>query len=89
MHRRVCGLEKALGRTRACTTASCPLYEAGGAVLPAGCRLERLGVPLTGRPELADALLEIRRMLERASTYEEREEAYARLDSLLSGDRND
>jgi hypothetical protein len=89
MHKRACGLERALGRTRACAAASCPLYEAGGAVLPSGCRLERLGVALTAKPELADALLEIRRLLERASTRAEREEAHARLDSLLPGDRED
>lgn len=89
MERRDCGLEKGLGGTCACTGTRCPLYEAGGAVLPDGCRLERLGVELTGKPELADALLQIRRTLDRASTRDEREEAHSRLDSLLPRDRDE
>lgn len=65
---RLCSLQDAAGRIEACSTA-CPFRDQGGAVLPGGCMLERLGVDLKGRSERVEALLKIRRRLERALAH--------------------
>ena len=63
-----CLIQDALGRVEACPAEACPFWESGGAALPGGCAVERLGLPtsldLRQRPDLAAWLLEIRRSLE-------------------------
>lgn len=73
---RRCSLQDVAGRIEACSTA-CPFWEQGGAVLPGGYRLERLGLDLKGRSELVEALLKIRRRLERAPSHTEKEAAHS------------
>jgi hypothetical protein len=62
----VCALRIAAGsHPEACSSARCPFWEPGGAVLPGGCVIEHLGVELR-TPGLAGFLLETRERLERA-----------------------
>jgi hypothetical protein len=73
--RRLCRLQYAAGRIESCPGPDCPFWEEGGAVLPAGCMLERLGVDLERHPEIAHALLQTRRKLAQAVTDEDEDEA--------------
>lgn len=75
MRSALCRLLYAASRIEACPREGCPFWEQGGAVLEGGCALERLELDLERKPELTDALLEVRRMLERARTREEEQEA--------------
>jgi hypothetical protein len=57
----LCLLSAAAGHAEACPGPACVFWEEGGAVAPAGCALERLGLELSRRPELTRVLLELRR----------------------------
>jgi hypothetical protein len=63
-----CLIQEVLGRVEACPAEACPFWEPGGAALPGGCAVDRLGLPtsldLRTRPDLAAWLLEMRRALE-------------------------
>jgi hypothetical protein len=72
--RRLCRLHLTLGRGEQCPEGACPFWEEGGAVLPAGCGLERLGIEAE-QPDLAEYLLDLRAQLECARDREERERA--------------
>lgn len=62
--RRVCTLRLAArGSAGPCTAEHCAFWEAGGAVVDAGCVIERLGVDV-GRADLAAHLLELREQLD-------------------------
>ena len=61
-----CKLDHALGETRACPRETCGLWEDGGRVLEAGCAITRLGLDLSGRQDLAEWLIGLRRKLELA-----------------------
>ena len=56
---RSCMLTGRLGRREACSD-QCPLWEGGGAVVPAGCALERLLAAEDWPPALAGRWLRIR-----------------------------
>lgn len=71
----LCALQYVEGRTEACRESACAFWEEGGAVAPAGCLIQRLGIDLEARPELPRLLLRIRRKLERARTRREEDEA--------------
>jgi hypothetical protein len=75
--RRLCRLQYAAGRIEDCPGAGCPFWEEGGAALPGGCVLERLGLDLEGRPELVEALIKIRSRLGTASTREDEQELHS------------
>lgn len=85
---RRCSLQDEAGGIEACSTA-CPFWEEGGAVIPGGCMLKRLELDLKGQPELVEALLEIRRMVERAPSRAEEEEARSLFYRLLATARRD
>lgn len=72
--RKLCRIRLTLGDVEACLQGACPFWEEGGAVLDAGCGLERLGLDLQ-RPDLAGHLLDLRRALEEARDAREREAA--------------
>jgi hypothetical protein len=71
---RLCRIKLALDELELCPEGACPFWEAGGAVLEAGCGLERLQLDL-GRPDLAGYLVELRGALETARNASERNEA--------------
>ena len=52
-------LARCLGRSRVCSE-TCPFWESGGAVLPAGCALERILPEPDWTPELAARWLRLR-----------------------------
>jgi hypothetical protein len=60
---RRCALQGAVGRVEHCPGAACPFWEEGGAIVAAGCAIERLGVNLSS-PQLARQLLELRAELD-------------------------
>ena len=62
---RRCALQRAVGRVEHCPGTACPFWEDGGAIVAAGCAIERLGVNLSS-PQLAGQLLELRAELEGA-----------------------
>jgi len=66
---RLCALEGAVGKTKACPEDACPFWEPGGAALGGRCAFEELGI--TADAPLAAWLLEIRARLEAASSVEE------------------
>ena len=57
---RTCALQPAAACVEPCPAAACPFWEEGGAVLDAGCALERLSLDLPRRPGLVRQLLEVR-----------------------------
>lgn len=68
---RTCRLEQIAGLSAICPEVGCPFWEPGGAVLEGRCAFER--VDLTGRPEVALELLQLRRTLTAGSEAETRE----------------
>jgi hypothetical protein len=52
------------GEAELCLRDACAFWEPGGAVLPGGCIIDRLGTDIR-RDDLAAFLLDIRRRLER------------------------
>ena len=59
MQPRGCMLGRRVGRPRACSE-QCPFWEAGGAVVAAGCALERILLEPEWPPELAERWLRVR-----------------------------
>jgi hypothetical protein len=74
MTTQLCHIKLTLDETEACPEGACPFWEAGGAVIGAGCAIERLGIDFR-RPDLAAYLLELRGALEAARDTTEREQA--------------
>jgi hypothetical protein len=85
MEGRFCSLAGAVGDAEECPRAWCAFWERGGAVLDAGCAVERLGLPLSD-PSIARYLLNLRRELERARDAEAAEAALRKLSSLAPPD---
>ena len=48
-----CRLREAVGERELCPGETCVFWEGGGAVVEPGCAIERLGVPVARRPDLA------------------------------------
>jgi hypothetical protein len=73
--RGLCTLYSAVGRVEGCPGADCPLWidNAGRS----GCALAGAEAELTGSPDLARYLLELRLALEDARTSEERMNAHS------------
>jgi hypothetical protein len=77
IHSHDCRLRLAAeGKTEPCRRQRCAFWEAGGAVLEAGCLIDRLGVDVRQR-DVAAYLLETREQLERARDLSEAEAAHA------------
>ena len=74
MSERLCRIKLAVSEVEACPLGACPFWEAGGAVVQAGCGLERLPLELD-RPDVAGYLVDLRHALESARTARERAEA--------------
>jgi hypothetical protein len=75
----------AVGNDAECPHAWCAFWEKGGAVVEAGCAIERLGIDLRDAG-LAAYLLEIRRDLERARDAEAADAARTRFALLAPPD---
>jgi hypothetical protein len=75
---RTCTLHLARGVREPCTEGRCAFWEAGGAVLPAGCLIERLGVEVR-QSDVAAYLLGTRERLEQARDRSEAEAAHREL----------
>lgn len=71
----LCPLQYAAGRVEACPGAACPFWEEGGAVVEAGCAVQRLGLPLEEGSDLVSWLLRVRTALREAGAPEERRAA--------------
>jgi hypothetical protein len=84
----LCRMKLTLGEVEACPQSACPFWEHGGAVLESGCGLERLHLELD-RPELAVYFDELRRALETARDYAERQAAIQALAALVPPDLAD
>lgn len=84
---KLCSLREALGEREVCPGAECAFWEAGGAVIEPGCAIERLGVPVQRRRDLARHLLDVRLRLEQARTEAERGDAHRRFSELLNLNR--
>ncbi len=82
-----CTLRVAVGEHETCPGGACAFWEAGGAVLEAGCAIERLGVPVSSRPDLARHLLDLRLRIEEARDEVERRIAHRRFNELLNLNR--
>jgi hypothetical protein len=78
---RLCKLQQEVGRVEVCPVGGCAFWEPGGAVLEGRCAFD--GLDVSGNPELAALLLEIRRGLESAASAEERDRARRRFHELL------
>ena len=70
----LCRIKLSLGDVEECPEGACPFWESGGAILQAGCGLERLRIDVD-RPDLAAYLVDLRGALEAARDAREREEA--------------
>jgi hypothetical protein len=70
-----CTLHLAQGVVEPCTGEQCAFWEPGGAVVPGGCFIERLGVDVR-RSDLAAYLLETRERLDQARDSSEAEAAH-------------
>jgi hypothetical protein len=70
-----CTLHLAQAVVEPCTGERCAFWEPGGAVVPGGCLIERLGVDVR-RSDLAAYLLETRERLEQARDLSEAEAAH-------------
>lgn len=70
---RLCRLQYEVGRVERCPEERCPFWEAGGAVVGAGCAFDRVDV--SGNTAFAAWLLRIRKKLESARMSEEDGEA--------------
>ena len=82
----LCSLQFAVGRVEACPGEPCPFWEPGGAIVDAGCAVERLGLAaeLDDRPDLAEYLLELRARLEQVRDSSEEREVRSRFYRLLN-----
>jgi hypothetical protein len=84
---RRCSLRAAVGEHELCPGHDCAFWEDGGAVVAAGCAIERLGVPVGRQPELARHLLDLRLTLDAARSDAERADAHRRFAKLLNLNR--
>ena len=82
-----CSLREAVGEREVCPGADCAFWETGGAVVEAGCAIERLGVPVKDQPDLARHLLDLRLHLEEVRSEAERRDAHRRFSELLNLNR--
>jgi hypothetical protein len=62
---RQCALIEAIGNEAECREEACAFWERGGAVVPGGCAIQRLGLDLKNE-SLAHYLLDLRRAIEGA-----------------------
>jgi hypothetical protein len=85
MNEKVCLLKASVGQVEACGHDACGFWEHGGALVPAGCAIERLGLTceLHRSPDLAGWLLGLRQQLERGSTDDERTDLHRHVRQLL------
>ena len=83
-----CSLRAEVGARELCPGVACPFWEEGGAIVESGCGIERLGVPLARRPDLALLLLELRLAIESARTEVEEADAHRRFAELLNLNRD-
>lgn len=82
-----CNLHAALGENELCPGSECAFWEDGGAIVEAGCAIERLGVPIEQQSELAKQLLDVRLAAETALSDAERADAHHRFAELLNLNR--
>jgi hypothetical protein len=82
-----CSLRDAVGEHERCPGAACAFWEEGGAVVEAGCAIERLGIPVQRQRDLARHLLDLRLRVEEARTEVERRTAHRRFSELLNLNR--
>ena len=82
-----CSLREAVGQGELCPGHGCAFWEPGGAVVEPGCAIERLAVPVAGRPDLAEHLLDLRVRLEEAQDEATRQDAHRRFSELLNLNR--
>jgi hypothetical protein len=82
-----CSLREAVGQREVCPGGRCAFWEDGGAVIEAGCEIERLAPPIARNRELARHLLELRLALEAARSESERSDARRRFAVLLNLNR--
>jgi hypothetical protein len=82
-----CSLRESVGERELCPGGACVFWEAGGAVLESGCAIERLGVPVVRRTDLARHLLDLRLHVEAVQTDAERRDAHRRFAELLNLNR--
>lgn len=80
--RRLCSLEAAVGKSKACAEDACPFWEPGGAALGGRCAFEQLDI--TADASLAAWLLEIRGRLEDGSSVEAERTMRAAFHHLLN-----
>ena len=83
-----CSLREALGEQELCPGATCLYWEDGGAVVEPGCAIERLGVPVQKRRDLALYLLDLRLRADEVRTAGERRAAHRRFAELLNLNRD-
>jgi hypothetical protein len=85
MDEKHCLLKESVGQVEACPHDACAFWEAGGALVPAGCAIERLG--LTGElrrtSQFAGWLLGLREQLELAGSDHERHDLHRQVRQLL------
>ena len=79
-----CSLRAAVGEHELCPGHECAFWEDGGAVVSGGCAIERLGVPVERRPDLARHLVDLRLTLESVRSAAERADAHRRFTELLN-----
>jgi hypothetical protein len=82
-----CSLREALRDQEVCPGPTCLFWEAGGAVVEPRCAIERLGVPVQERRDLARHLLDLRLRADEVRTAAERGDAHRRLSELLNLNR--
>ena len=82
---KLCGLSQAIGNIEECPGAWCAFWEHGGAVVDAGCAIERLGIDLSN-VDLAHYLVDLRRALDGAHSKNEAEAARRQLALLVPPD---
>ena len=70
----LCRIKLTIDEVEPCPEGACPFWEHGGAVIDAGCGLERLPIELD-RTDVARHFVELRQALERARDEREREDA--------------
>ncbi len=81
-----CTLRTAVGEREICPGADCAFWEPGGAVVEAGCAIERLAIPVQRNRDLARHLLDLRLRLEEARDEVELRDAHRRFSELLNRD---
>jgi hypothetical protein len=80
--KRLCTLEKAVGKTELCPEGACPFWEPGGVVLAGRCAFEELAVAADA--PLATWLLEIRERLASAESTVAKDEVHSLFTHLLN-----